>query len=75
MSVKHLAASSPLIVDSHQKMNVDSHKFAIQMRTATNLKKWLSGFVEKSGCPTLFEKSGCPTLFAYCIDKPSAVGA
>ena len=57
MSVKHLAASSPLIVDSHQKMNVDSHKFAIQMRTATNLKKWLSGFVAlKGGCPALLKK-------------------
>ena len=57
MSVNHFAASSPLIVDSHQKMNADSHKFAIQMRTATNLKKWLSGFVAlKGGCPALLKK-------------------
>ncbi len=57
MSVRHLTASSPLIVDSHQKMNADSHKFAIQMRTATNLKKWLSGFVAlKGGCPALLKK-------------------
>ena len=75
MSVKHLAASSPLIVDSHQKMNVDSHKSEKVAVRLCRFKRWLSSFVEKSGCPTLFEKSGCPTLFAYCIDKPSAVGA
>ncbi len=84
MSVKH----NPLIVDSHSsttvqmnadQMNADSHKFAMkmsmQMRTATNFKKWLSGFisglyrssfVEKSGCPELLlnggVKGGCPAL-------------
>lgn len=52
MSVKHI----PLIEDSHKfaiqagstvdGSTVDSHQY-IQMRTATNLKKWLSGFVAK----------------------------
>lgn len=67
MSVNHFAASSPLIVDSHSLRSgsvgdshkfvilgstLDSHKFAMQLRTATNLKKWLSGFVAlKGGCP------------------------
>jgi len=77
----HKFSIPTLIVDSHQKMNADmnadSHKFAIQagstvdshqyiqMRTATNLKKWLSGFVAlKGGCPALLIglKGGCPAL-------------
>lgn len=57
MSFQHFAASSSPIMDSHQKMNADSHKFAIQMRTATNFRKWLSGFVAlKGGCPALLKK-------------------
>lgn len=80
MSVKHI----PLIEDSHQKMNAnmnaDSHKFAIQagstvdshqyiqMRTATNLKKWLSGFVAlKVGCPALLKKVAVQLCFQLCL--------
>ena len=72
MSVKHLAASSPLIVDSHQKMNADSHKFAIQMRTATNFRKWLSGFVAlKGGCPALLKKVAVQLCLLTVLISPA----
>ncbi len=84
MSVKHFAASSPLIVDSHkmnvdihhQKMNVDSHKFAMQMsmqmRTATNLKKWLSSFVAlKGGCPALLKKVAVQLCLLTVLISPA----
>lgn len=68
MSVNHFDASSPLIVDSHQKMNADSHKFAIQMRTATNFKKWLSGFAAlKGGCPALLKKVAVQLCLQLCL--------
>ena len=87
MSVNHNPLIGPLIVDSHslrsagatvdshQKMNVDSHKFAIQMRTiqmrtAINFKKWLSGFVGvKGGCPALLKK----VAVQLCFQKKVAV--
>jgi hypothetical protein len=55
MSVNH----NPFIVDSHISR---FKKVAIQMRTATNYKKWLSGFVGgfiglKGGCPALLMRT------------------